>query len=105
MRWVMTGLLAVVAAFAGAGSAQAQTDFNCSDFLYQEDAQAHLLPGDPFGLDADHDGVACDGLPHRPAGPVPAPTPAPTTPQPQPQPTLAACDPASAPAVTFDGLP
>jgi hypothetical protein len=28
-----------------------------------EDGQAQLLPGDPYGLDADNDGQACDALP------------------------------------------
>src|SRR3954471_6038851 len=105
MRWVMTGLLGVVVAFAGAGSAQAQADFNCTDFQYQEDAQAHLLPGDPYGLDADHDGIACENLPHRPgASPTPAPpgtTPPGTQPPgtpPQPVAPHPRCDPASVPA-------
>lgn len=36
---------------------------NCGNFLSQQDAQAALNadPSDPFGLDADHNGVACDG--------------------------------------------
>lgn len=44
-------------------------DLNCSDFTYQEDAQAVLDadPSDPFELDGrDNDGVACESLPHRP---------------------------------------
>lgn len=41
-------------------------DRDCSDFTYQEDAQAAMRPGDPDHLDADHDGVACEDLPHRP---------------------------------------
>ncbi|WP_410667268.1 calcium-binding protein [Amycolatopsis sp. cmx-4-68] len=43
-------------------------DVDCSDFKYQEDAQAVLDkdPSDPNHLDADHDGIACDRLPHRP---------------------------------------
>lgn len=52
------------------------TGINCSNFTYQEDAQAYfnLHPGDPEGLDgppgAAFDGiqnVACEALPHRPA--------------------------------------
>ena len=47
-----------------ADKAAAQTDlYDCSDFTYQEEAQAQLLPGDPYGLDADNDGMACDTLP------------------------------------------
>jgi hypothetical protein len=102
MRWVTAGLVGVLIAFASVDTAKAQTDFDCSDFQYQEDAQAHLLPGDPYGLDADHDGIACETLPHRPAAGT-TPTPAPGTPSPAAP--LPPCDPASPPAVTFDGLP
>lgn len=38
-------------------------DYNCSDFANQAEAQEHLLPGDPYGLDGDNDGVACESLP------------------------------------------
>ncbi|MTD52866.1 excalibur calcium-binding domain-containing protein [Amycolatopsis pithecellobii] len=43
-------------------------DRNCSDFQYQEDAQAVLDAdhSDPNGLDRDKDGIACETLPHRP---------------------------------------
>lgn len=43
--------------------------YNCSDFRYQEDAQAvlDLDPKDPHRLDGDKDGIACESLPHRPA--------------------------------------
>src|SRR3954454_19233219 len=124
--------LAVLAAAAAFGCgfaatspapAQGPPDKDCTDFTYQEDAQAFLLPGDPYGLDADHDGVACQSLPHRPAAatppaatptstpsPTPTPTPAPAPivlplapVAPQPTPTaptpIGPCDPASAPAV------
>ncbi|MEJ5915348.1 excalibur calcium-binding domain-containing protein [Pseudokineococcus sp. 1T1Z-3] len=39
--------------------------FDCDDFATQEEAQAELDrdPGDPSGLDADDDGVACEDLP------------------------------------------
>jgi endonuclease YncB( thermonuclease family) len=37
-------------------------DFDCSDFATQAEAQEHLLPGDPYNLDGDHDGVACESL-------------------------------------------
>jgi Excalibur calcium-binding domain len=43
-----------------AAAPTAAVDYNCADFTYQEDAQAKLLPGDPYRLDADHDGVACE---------------------------------------------
>jgi len=45
-----------------AGSATA-VDYDCSDFATQEEAQEYLLPGDPYGLDGDNDGVACEDLP------------------------------------------
>ena len=41
----------------------AQTDedlFDCSDFESQEDAQEQLLDGDPYVLDEDGDGTACN---------------------------------------------
>ena len=38
-------------------------DYNCSDFQTQAEAQKYLLPGDPYRLDANHDGSACDSLP------------------------------------------
>jgi micrococcal nuclease len=44
-------------------SAPAGGDLDCSDFGSSAEAQAHLLPGDPHGLDADGDGQACDSLP------------------------------------------
>jgi hypothetical protein len=103
MRWLTVGLVWMFFAAATVGTADAQTDFNCTDFQYQEDAQAHLLPGDPYGLDADHDGIACETLPHRPvAGPSPTPPVPGTTPPATPLPP---CGLASVPAVTFDGLP
>ncbi|MEC3977951.1 excalibur calcium-binding domain-containing protein [Amycolatopsis sp. H20-H5] len=60
---------AVAAGFALAGPApmvfaqvSAATDLNCSDFQYQEQAQAVLdsNPADPNHLDADKDGYACE---------------------------------------------
>ncbi|MFI7498218.1 hypothetical protein ACIBVL_06810 [Streptomyces sp. NPDC049687] len=55
-----------------AGVAHAQSDLDCGDFVFQEDAQAELNrdPGDPNRLDEDRgpdDGVACEVLPHRTA--------------------------------------
>jgi hypothetical protein len=40
-------------------------DVDCSDFDTQEEAQAffEMYPGDPYGLDSDGDGVACESLP------------------------------------------
>jgi hypothetical protein len=58
--------------------AHARTDLDCSDFAFQEDAQAEFNrdPSDPFRLDADSDGIACEVLPHRTS---PAVTPTATT--------------------------
>lgn len=55
-------------------------DYNCSDFSTQAQAQEYLLPGDPYRLDADHDGIACEDLPcpcssAQPAPPPPTPAP------------------------------
>jgi micrococcal nuclease len=38
-------------------------DYDCSDFATREQAQRQLLPGDPYGLDSDGDGQACEDLP------------------------------------------
>ncbi len=40
-------------------------DLNCENFATQRQAQAALeqSPGDPYGLDADGDGWACERLP------------------------------------------
>ena len=38
-------------------------DYSCADFGTQEEAQAYLIPGDPYGLDPDGDGLACEDLP------------------------------------------
>jgi hypothetical protein len=38
-------------------------DYDCADFATQEEAQEYLLPGDPYRLDGDDDGIACEDLP------------------------------------------
>jgi Excalibur calcium-binding domain len=38
-------------------------DYDCSNLSNQAEAQQYLLPGDPYNLDGDHDGVACESLP------------------------------------------
>jgi hypothetical protein len=42
-----------------------KTDCNCSNFSTQAEAQRVLnaFPHDPFRLDGDKDGVACESLP------------------------------------------
>lgn len=79
-------LAPVPAAFAQLATPLAN-NLNCSDFKYQEEAQAVLNadPADPNKLDQNHDGIACESLPHR-GGPAPTtpttskPAPATTTP-------------------------
>ncbi len=61
-----TTLAAAFAAIAAAlvfSSPAAARDYDCSDFSTQAQAQKYLLPGDPHGLDANDDGVACESLP------------------------------------------
>jgi len=51
-----------------ASPALAQTDlYDCPDFDFQEDAQRiyDQDPSDPYGLDGDNDGIACEDLPSR----------------------------------------
>lgn len=71
IRMTHTIVVAAVLALGPAvGAAHAQTDLDCRDFVYQEDAQAELNrnPGDPHRLDEDQgpdDGIACEILPSR----------------------------------------
>lgn len=46
------------------GACAAKESCNCSDFSTWEQAKACLdaYPEDPFGLDADHDGIPCESL-------------------------------------------
>jgi hypothetical protein len=58
-------LLLVVAFFAinAAPASAAARDYDCADFANQAEAEEYLLPGDPYNLDADNDGIACEDLP------------------------------------------
>lgn len=38
-------------------------DYSCADFDTQQEAQIYLSPSDPYGLDPDGNGLACDYLP------------------------------------------
>jgi Excalibur calcium-binding domain len=38
-------------------------DYDCEDFESQEEAQLYLAPGDPYELDEDGNGLACETLP------------------------------------------
>ena len=44
-------------------SAAPAQDYDCEDFEIQEEAQLYLAPGDPYRLDEDGNGVACETLP------------------------------------------
>lgn len=37
-------------------------DYDCKDFSTQEQSQKYLLKGDPYDLDRNHNGIACEGL-------------------------------------------
>lgn len=57
-------LLAVACMAVAASSASAAArDYDCADFANQAEAEEYLLPGDPYNLDADNDGIACEDLP------------------------------------------
>jgi len=61
-------LAAGLIAIGGAPALAAGNDLNCSNFEYQEDAQAELEkdPSDPNRLDeGGEEGVACESLPSR----------------------------------------
>lgn len=47
-------------------------DVDCKNFQFQEEAQDVLdaTPGDPYHLDDDKDGIACEALQHRPKQPT-----------------------------------
>jgi hypothetical protein len=83
MRLFLCALLGAAAlAFLAPASAMAGTDYDCADFANQAEAQEYLLPGDPYRLDGDNDGVACEDLPcpcsdESPPPPPPPPSPAP----------------------------
>ena len=48
---------------ASGGASPEKQDYDCSDFQTRAEARKYLLPGDPYRLDANHDGTACDSLP------------------------------------------
>lgn len=72
----------IIALHAGLSASAIAADLDCSDFSTQEEAQGYLVPGDPHGLDADNDGIACESLPSGGSGggggaaePAPPPPP------------------------------
>jgi hypothetical protein len=50
-------------AVAAPTAAAHRRDYDCSDFATQAEAEEYLLPGDPYNLDADGDGIACEDNP------------------------------------------
>jgi hypothetical protein len=44
-------------------TASPEADYGCADFQTQEEAQTYLTPGDPYVLDPDGNGLACENLP------------------------------------------
>jgi hypothetical protein len=93
-RWlgfvlVFVTLIAVGFAAHVPGASAHRRDYDCADFANQAEAEEYLLPGDPYNLDADNDGIACEDLPcpcsYSPGGgggntttaPEPAPPPKP----------------------------
>ena len=55
--------LALCLVAAPSASAARHRDYDCADFANQAEAEEYLLPGDPYNLDADNDGLACEDLP------------------------------------------
>lgn len=55
-------LLATAVLAQAPGTAQAR-DYDCADFANQAEAQEYAGNGDPYGLDGDDDGIACEDLP------------------------------------------
>jgi hypothetical protein len=55
-------VLCLCAVLAPTASAH-RRDYDCSDFATQAEAEEYLLPGDPYNLDADNDGIACEDNP------------------------------------------
>jgi hypothetical protein len=86
MRQILlaVGLIAAGICAIAAPPQAAALDYDCSDFANQTQAQGYLLAGDPYNLDGDNDGVACESLPCPcSSGSAPVlPPPPPTTPIP-----------------------
>ena len=84
-----------VVTLPGGYGVQRSSGYNCANFGSQSAAQYYfeLYPGDPSGLDADNDGVACEDNP-SPSGAeaIPAePSPQPVAPPPPPPPPPPMC--------------
>lgn len=59
----LLGCLTVVGGLLFFSSPAQAEDYDCADFSTQAEAQKYLLPGDPYRLDRDGDGIACESLP------------------------------------------
>lgn len=59
----MAAVAVTAAGLMAPATAAAGTDYDCADFANQAEAQEYLLPGDPYRLDGDNDGIACEDLP------------------------------------------
>jgi hypothetical protein len=57
------GAVLCLVAIAAPTAAAHRRDYDCADFANQAEAEEYLLPGDPYNLDADNDGIACEDLP------------------------------------------
>ena len=94
-RWLGV-VLAFVTVIAVGFAAQAPSasahrrDYDCADFANQAEAEEYLLSGDPYNLDADSDGIACEDLPcpcsYSPGGTIEDPGPEATQEKPSPPP-------------------
>jgi hypothetical protein len=68
-RWLGIGfalcacVAAVLIGVAAPIASAHRRDYDCDDFANQAEAEEYLLPGDPYDLDADGDGIACEDLP------------------------------------------
>jgi hypothetical protein len=57
------GLVLCLCAVAAPKASAHRRDYDCADFATQAEAEEYLLPGDPYNLDADGDGIACEDNP------------------------------------------
>jgi hypothetical protein len=60
---MMVATMGLVASLVLAAPAMAQDEWDCADFDTQAQAQSYAADGDPYGLDEDSDGKACEDLP------------------------------------------
>ncbi len=67
-KLLLVSIVGVLAMLALNPTGALALDYDCEDFASQEEAQEYLLPGDPYGLDGDDDGVACEDLPSEGGG-------------------------------------